>query len=322
MKIKYLFLTFSVLWVASCERSNPEPPENPFDKIVYPEPPSPLPEPDSSSIVGLHKYIFSVSCAVPGCHDGHFEPDFRTVQSTYSTLVYQPVVKNTSGGDYTYRVVPQEPESSWLYNRVTTEDQLLGRMPLYDNPLTEGQTTAIRQWIDKGAPDMFGNAASFPNRQPTFTGVAAFVDFNGFEYRVDTIRGDEPYFPFAALANQNLDIWLAMEDDSTEIGLLQNTSLRFTDRLDGYDDGLEVAAVYHAIPKMVPDYYGPGEDGLFYWSVSVNTANVPKGKIDPNAPDVSMFRLSTSDGDNAEPFLFPRINQPIEFKFYMAFFIV
>ncbi|MEM6347295.1 MAG: hypothetical protein AAF927_25620, partial [Bacteroidota bacterium] len=74
---------------ASCERLDPTPPPNPFDEIVYPEPPAPLPEPDSSSIVGLHKFIFSQSCAVPGCHDGAFEPDFRTVQSTYSTLVFQ-----------------------------------------------------------------------------------------------------------------------------------------------------------------------------------------------------------------------------------------
>lgn len=322
--MKSILLSICVLglFFASCERNNPTPPDNPFDAIIYPEPPTPLPEPDSSSIVGLHKFIFSQSCAVPGCHDGSFEPDFRTIQSTYSTLVFQPVVKNTTGGDYEFRVLPQQPEASWLYYRVTTEDQLLGRMPLYDNPLTEGQTKSIRQWIEKGAPDMFGNASTQPNRQPMFTGVAAFVDFNGFEYRVDTIRGDEPYYPFAALPNQDLTIYLALEDDSTNLGLLQGTSLTFTDKLDGYDQGLKVNATFNPNPKLVPDYYAPGQDGLFYWSITVNTANVPTGELEPGAPQISMFRLETADGDHNESFLFPRESQPIEFKFYMSFFLV
>ena len=155
---KYLILSFIlVAFLSSCEE-NVGPPENPFDDIDYTGGiVIDMPNPDSASLVGLHTYIFSQSCSVPGCHDGSFEPDFRTVQSTYSSLVYQPVVKNDEDGNFEFRVIPRNPEASWLYFRVTTDNSVIGRMPLYDNPLTEGQVDALKEWINKGAPDIFGN---------------------------------------------------------------------------------------------------------------------------------------------------------------------
>ena len=57
-------------------------------------------------------------CANSGCHDGNFEPDFRTVESSYSTLVYQPVVKNNDNQTYEYRVVPGNSAQSILYARL------------------------------------------------------------------------------------------------------------------------------------------------------------------------------------------------------------
>ena len=49
---------------------------------------------DPNSIAALHKDIFKPTCANSGCHDGNFEPDFRTIESSYNTLVNQPIVKN------------------------------------------------------------------------------------------------------------------------------------------------------------------------------------------------------------------------------------
>ena len=59
-----------------------------------------------ASIEGLHANIFGKTCANSGCHDGNFEPDFRTIESTYNTLVFQPIIKNDLQGTYEYRVVP------------------------------------------------------------------------------------------------------------------------------------------------------------------------------------------------------------------------
>lgn len=126
-------------------------------------------EVDSNSFLGLHTHVFSKSCAQPGCHDGSFEPDFRTIESAYRTLVYHPVEKNTPDERFTFRVVPADRTESWLWERVTTDDAVLGRMPLYDT-LTPGELKAIRQWIDAGAPDVLGVEAGALNVPPIAVG--------------------------------------------------------------------------------------------------------------------------------------------------------
>ena len=54
---------------------------NPYSNIDYGNNPDDIPV-DSASYLGLHKYIFSKKCAVPACHDGAFEPDFRTIEGS------------------------------------------------------------------------------------------------------------------------------------------------------------------------------------------------------------------------------------------------
>jgi len=52
-------------------------PHNPYDDINYGST-TPATPPDPNSIVGIHKNILLTRCAKSGCHDGNFEPDFRT----------------------------------------------------------------------------------------------------------------------------------------------------------------------------------------------------------------------------------------------------
>ena len=61
--------------------------EDPYSDVDYGNNPDLIPI-DTSSYLGLHKLIFSTKCAVPACHDGAFEPDFRSVQGSYDQLVY------------------------------------------------------------------------------------------------------------------------------------------------------------------------------------------------------------------------------------------
>ncbi len=69
---------------------------------------------DPRTIAGLHRYIFAVKFANPTCHDGSFEPDFRTVESSYQTMVYHPVTKNSEDERFRFRVYPNKADSSWL----------------------------------------------------------------------------------------------------------------------------------------------------------------------------------------------------------------
>jgi hypothetical protein len=313
MKSFRLLLLLFPFALAACRHGESVPPDNPFDAINYDPPVVTLPAPDSASLVGLHQYIFSVSCAVPGCHDGSFDPDFRTVQSTYSTLLYQPVIKNTSDGRFRFRVIPFDAPNSWLHYRVTTNDQVLGRMPLYDNPLTTGAVAKIEAWIAAGAPDLLGNVSRFPDRQPQLTGLAAFLDFNGFEYRVDTIRS-QPFAPFGTLTGRQMTIWFGLQDDSTDLALLQDSELKLSADRDDFSSAAQRTAIYSPAPKIVPDYYGPGVPGVFYWKVELNTGDFPVNAI-------TYFRYYTRDEGHAASLEFPRDSHPLEYKFFMSFFV-
>ncbi len=174
-----------VCGLVACERTvipvYPDLPANPFDSIDYGNGKLEELPLDSSSLLGLHRYIFAPTCAQPGCHDGNFEPDFRTVQSTYQTLVYHPVIKNDEEESFQYRVVPANRSKSWLWERVTTTDMVLGRMPLYDT-LTPGELAAIKLWIDEGAPDIMDQSAVLPNVQPSVYGWLAYDLADGTRY--------------------------------------------------------------------------------------------------------------------------------------------
>ena len=227
---------------------------------------------------------------MPGCHDGHFEPDFRTVQSTYSTLIFHPVVKNNAQNSYEVRVQPFDVGASWLYNRVTTDDQILGRMPLYDNALTTGQVRSIKNWIEAGAPDMFGQVSALPNTQPQFSGVAAFLDFSGFEVRVDTIR-DGNFAPFGVLSGRDLSMWFQVQDDSTMLADLANSEVLFSSDPFDFSNATKVKMTYSPTAKVVPDFNGAGREGRFHWKLTVNTGSFPINAL-------TYFRYYVEDGSH------------------------
>ena len=92
---------------------------NPYDGIDYSDTTLVIDTLSSTSFVKLHRDVLGPSCNVMGCHDGSFEPDFRTVQSSYNTLVYHPILKNNLDETFTYRVVPGDTANSVLHERLT-----------------------------------------------------------------------------------------------------------------------------------------------------------------------------------------------------------
>ncbi|GIV34475.1 MAG: hypothetical protein KatS3mg031_2010 [Chitinophagales bacterium] len=156
-----LFLVLSIM-LAGCELYSPDSTaDNRLAETARPSPP-PL---DSLSIAGIHKNIFAKSCAVNGCHDGSFEPNLTTIQSSYQTLVYHPIIKNNHINEFRYRVVPYDTAASVLYQRITrccfvNDDD---RMPQHtDKPLAPSQIANIAAWILNGAPDMEGHIPAEP----------------------------------------------------------------------------------------------------------------------------------------------------------------
>ena len=216
---KLLSILFLVVLLFGCKK---EEKINPFDLPANKEPVvnNPVVTIDANSFAGLHKNIFKPTCANSGCHDGTFEPDFRTVESSYNTLVLQSIIKNDVAGTFQYRVKPGDVNASVLMNRVTVDiDGLSGIMPL---ALSNGSTWEankvayienIRNWILNGAKDVFGNAPVGANLPPQLIGILITETGNSTALPRN-IQTGSVQVPSNATS---IDVYLAFTDDQTAI---------------------------------------------------------------------------------------------------------
>ena len=343
---KYLSISvIIILMVFACKkkevitRNYQNKPGNPYDSIDYGNNnPAPV-EIDSNTILGIHTYIFQPRCAQPACHDGAFEPDFRTVQSAYNTLVYQQVYKNSNDSDFTYRVLPGDTAASWLHERITTNDPVLGRMPLYDKPLTPSELKSIEDWILDGAKDIFGNNPALPNTQGTCVGYLVF-DTDSSGPRLDTIR-DFIALPFKVPENTDLNMWFTIldadEDGNGDPDLpikvpgvsngntFGQCKIRMALKPTNFDKGPAFYKEYSLTSLNITNswLFGPGSfvapapgTGFYFHNIDIPTNDYKKG-------DIVYFRLIIDDNDgHSEPVVFPNIGSPYYLQSMFAFEII
>ena len=303
------FLTFFVVIlvvISACVKDEPEP-ENPYDDIDYGQIPVVNDTVNPTSLLGLHRNIFSVRCAVPGCHDGHFEPDFRTVQSTYSTLVYSPVIKNNEQNEFSFRVVPGNPAMSVLHERITNccfvnEDD---RMP-QDNigvPLQQNLIDNITTWIQNGAKNENGESETRPDLEPVFpyyyaASVNLLDNYSSLSYREDSLF----YNPFRVPPGTASFYFVAeVEDDITPIAGMQINKLLLSTTKDNFSSAVEFTGVFI-----------PGDDAI--WLITVNTSLLTPGQI-------YYMRYYVNDGHHSQNTEFPKTDSQDLFKTYWSFFV-
>jgi hypothetical protein len=217
--IPIFFILITLLLQNSCKKDEKI---NPYDLLENKPPPDPVNNynPDPASFAGLHKFIFDPVCANSGCHDGTFEPDFRTPESTYNTLVLRPIIKNNPSGSFTYRVVPGDPDGSVLLNRLTTDiDGQSGIMPLSVDPGSVWEQnkatyiSTIRTWIANGAKDLFGNSPTLTNLAPQLAGIFISASGSTNPYPRNIQNGSVVVPPGTA----SIDVWLSFSDDTTPV---------------------------------------------------------------------------------------------------------
>jgi len=168
---------------------------------------------DVNSIYSLHKDLFLPTCANSGCHDGNFEPDFRTVESSYLGLVNRNSVKKHNSGLFLKRVVPgKSDESMLLYRMVYDLNGNSGIMPLGLEPNSnypfqkENLLNRLKNWIDKGAEDYFGNKPIDSDFAPVIKGI--LVKQNGsYLPRIGI------YEPVVAKIGSDCQMFFSIEDD-------------------------------------------------------------------------------------------------------------
>jgi hypothetical protein len=133
---------------------------------------------DPNSIAGLYQNIFGKTCANVGCHDGTFEPDFRTIESSYHSMVYRTPIKND--GSLTFRVDPGNPNQSAIVQRLA--GTITPKMPIEIEPDSDWLEKSdeyiqnVRTWIEDGALDLSGNAPQPNYINPNIIGAMATAD--------------------------------------------------------------------------------------------------------------------------------------------------
>lgn len=172
-----------------CLSCRKDAPVNPYDAVVRPAE-NDNPDADDlpvGSFAWLHARVFKPTCANSGCHDGTFEPEFRTITSSYQSLVNHPVIANDPGNTFSYRVVPGNAGLSFLHERLTTfVPNTSGIMPLDTEPDSDWPSNRdmyiqkITDWINDGARDIYGQPAPSPgiNAKPVVYGLAVFPHGN------------------------------------------------------------------------------------------------------------------------------------------------
>lgn len=316
MKKKLVLLSFALscltIFLVSCWKEVNPKPENPYDQVKYVTPPIQTDTLDPNSFVAIHRDILVPTCAQPGCHDGVFEPDFRSLESSYATLVYAKVTKNNADSSFTFRVLPFDKLKSVLYERITNccFVNQNDRMP-QDNigtPMASEKIDRIGNWIAAGAKDMFGNTPQYPNSEPNILYYYAvdgqFNLLSGTESRIDSVF----YNPFIVPANYAMSFVVVVEDDSTAIDQLSYNKLKLSYDPDNFTS---TAPGYQEIQAYVFTYPGNGNK---YFIANINTSLFASGQV-------VYFRFYTNDGDHVGNTEYPYNSLPLPYKTFFSFYI-
>jgi len=240
-----------LLLFAACQKDDPV---NPFDGQVSNQDTVKLEiiDPEPNSIAGIYQHILKPTCANSGCHDGTFEPDYRTLESAYNTLVYQVPIKND--GNYAYRVEPFNPEGSVLMARLS--GLLTPAMPIQvdpDSDWPDKQTEYIgniRSWISNGAPDIMGNVRSIDSPSPILVGAGAA------ESGIWLARegGTGPItMPQGA---SNVRVYFAFRHDAMDPADLTYNRIAFSDNPDDFSGAVTYDLAVLATSRMERGFYG------------------------------------------------------------------
>lgn len=277
--MKQLIFIFSLLILTfGCKK---EEKINPFD-LSENQPPitnNPVLTVDANSFAGLHKNIFKPTCANSGCHDGTFEPDFRTIESSYNTLVLQPIIKNDVAGSFQFRVKPGDADASVIMNRVTVDiDGLSGIMPLGLSPGSDweskkvGYIENIRNWIMSGAKDVFGNAPVGTNLPPQLTGIL-ITETGSNAALTRNIQTGSVQVPANATS---IDVYFAFTDDQTALNDITYLKVKTGASMNVFGGFAEISLT--AVNPINGEGYS-GNQIQFTHKCSISVESLPIGQV-------------------------------------------
>lgn len=303
-----------MLFALSCKKNNVE---NPYDSLVYDSTTTTAPTAalEEGNFAWLHEKIFKPTCANSGCHDGTFEPEFRTIGAAYNSLVNEPVISNNSTNSFVHRVVPGSASQSWLHERMTTfVENTSGMMPLTTEPTSDWPTKRdyyiqkVTEWINAGAPDMYGNPApaAQANMPPQVYGLAIFPHgntTNPYPRNPNNIYGIGEILVPAA----QVDVWILPYDDNAGVNLFQSVGVKVSSSVSDFS---ESPLVPFALQSPInADDFG-NNPNQFYYMGTVDLTGTPSGTL-------KFVRTYVSDGVQPSPTEIP--NSSSAYFWYLLF---
>jgi hypothetical protein len=265
---------------------------------------------DPNTIQGLHKNIFKPTCSNSGCHDGNFEPDFRSIESSYNSLVNRLSTNiDPANQQYVKRVSPGNASTSMLLHRILDFiPGTQGKMPLLTDPGSdwpakkEEYIQNIRNWINNGAKDQFGNNPSDLDFIPQPAGLLVFLDGSS------TPLPHPIYEPVQVPSGGVIKIMVAYSDDKTAVKQFGPSTINFSLNPNSYD------SMVQPLVKESQAFIGLGVLGanVDYWhSVNINVNELGK------PGDVIWVRTETTDNVNL-PVYIPSSESSFNLKKYFA----
>ncbi len=246
-----LIALLSLVWVA-CNKEDV--PVNPFDGQVVNQDTVSLTiiNPEPNSIAGIYQNILKPTCANSGCHDGTFEPDYRTLNSAYNTLVYQVPIKND--GNYSFRVEPYNAQGSVLMARLRnliTPSMPIQIEPNSDWPQKKDQyINNILTWINNGAPDIMGNVRQITHPAPELIGAGAAEADQWMSRSGET---GPLVMPGSAT---NIRLYFAFRHDELMPDQLQYNRISFSDNANAFGGATQNVLQLLPTPRMERGFYG------------------------------------------------------------------
>ncbi len=123
-----------------------------------PSPPPPPPPPFAAEFSAIQSNVFDVNCATSGCHQGSGAPQGLRLDAVNSYGLLVGVA--SSEVPSLLRVAPNDPDNSYLVQKLEGTAAVGGQMPLGGAPLPQATIDVIRQWVSDGAMD---DRAQSPN---------------------------------------------------------------------------------------------------------------------------------------------------------------
>jgi len=313
-KITYLLFAFISILSSSCKKDSGADSSNPYDSWNVTTRGDVIPDLkiDPNTIQGLHKNIFKPTCANSGCHDGNFEPDFRSIESSYNSLINR-LATNTDplNAQFVKRVVPADPATSMLLHRINTYIQgSQGQMPLTTDPGSDWPSKKtqyiqnITQWIQDGAKDQFGKSATNNDFKPQLAGMIVFA--NGSTIPLPHGNYQPVEIP---PGTSSIKIMVAYNDDKTAINQFGITTLNYSLNPNSFASAEQAMSLSFSAFNTI----GILGTNIDYW----HSITLQISSLGAATNDVIWLRTQTTDNVNPAVYI-PESTTSFNIKKYFA----